>query len=291
MAKAVIVYFAAEKSHIMATSRGIMRLFKQAYEIVARVENDSRKELEVRRQFQEILDEDQPLVGIRPDQLYASPSRQHKALERWNQQLQLGFTEQALKAAYEAIPESRQPHRPFAPVTLCWTLADVEKTVRAKLEAARLVYGDRREDPYLYDGGRVSLDNRLKRARFKLVDGAAPFVPNNIWWETHQLNGGLKLKPSQVPPNIAAGTQALDIMIQHKTYVSLQDGRRFPYLDAPGLLADVRNSSGSWGPWHFTLFLKGGAEHGGWYDTQLHIATTSFDSDVYEDFAEPIIVS
>jgi hypothetical protein len=279
----------------MATSKSVLRLFKQAQEIITRVDNGSRREPDVRRQFQEILDDDQPLVGVRPDQLYASPFGQYKALKRWNDQLQLGFTKNELEATYQSMPGLDHRHGSFTPTTLCWNLADVDTTVKSKLEIANLVYGDPHDDPYLYEGRRVAVSDRVRQSRFKLVDGSAPFIPKRIWWETHQINTGTELKPSQVVPAKAAGTQVLDITIQHRVYVGLQDGRRIPYLDTPGLLVDVPYrgsfSPPAWGPWHFVLFLKGGLEHGGWDDTQLHIGVTACDRQVFTQSAEPVIVS
>lgn len=158
-------------------------------------------------------------------------------------------------------------------LTLCWTQNTLAQTLNTKRYLAKHIYGE----------DKVGVSSYLPEFtddNVKLVDGAADFEPNRLWWEVLDLGSLRDVAPDKVDPTKAAGTQVLDAALQHKEAVRRMDGGDDPYWDVPALRVNVPEFV----PWSHSLFVNGCSDGCVYFGTR-------FAGIGYPLYLEPLVVS
>jgi hypothetical protein len=175
-------------------------------------------------------------------------------LRNWNNWLGF-YSDDQIQELFASMPTFDWT-QPRIALTLCWSMNTLWQTVATKLTLAKRIYG---EDKV----GRSSYLNDLAEGSIKLVDGAAEFVPNHLWWEVLDLGSVRNTAPDKVDPTRAAGTQVFDAVLQHPEAVRRMNVDR--YWDVPAL----RVNGPEFDPWSSSPCVYGHSGGCVYFDTHF----------------------
>ena len=212
--------------------RDLERSFAQLYEIQKQLHSGALSPLQARKPLQDIIEgkllADRHVVTV-SSAGFTSAVKQIAQFREWNSYYDFGFDEEAIDAMLASVPFVDSDD-PFVALTLCWTLAYLDRTVNSYLYVMGFVYSDK-----LY----VSPDLRTGSDYLSLPKGAPEFVPNRLWWEITDFGSIRNIAPDQVPAATAAGTSVFAADCHHPAAVRRHNDTDTPYWDVPGLRVSV----------------------------------------------------
>jgi len=145
------------------------------------------------------------------DEVFTNEAQQVGNLLWWNFVDEIGLSPESIAGSLTQLETASVEG---SPLTLCWTLDTLARTLMAKVEIFGSVYDKVAE---------TKLFSELISDRFMLVEGARDFKPNEIWWSRIDLTANGNMAQVDVPPSQAAGIEVFDAACQHSRYMALTD--------------------------------------------------------------------